>query len=122
MYSQVHAASASDKKFQMSTWRKANPSVDHLPSLLSEIRSEANDAKKDANMLASFDALRLNLGTSDVVESVILAAGTWERIEGKGVRMGPYVMGVDLGGAAAMTAVSGYWPASGLLLTRAALS
>ena len=38
-----------------------------------------------------------------MVERVLLAAGTWERIEGKGVRLGQYVLGVDLGGAAAMT-------------------
>ena len=119
-YSQTHAASANDPKFQFRTWLKANPSLEHLPSLLAEIRSEAADAKKDPAMLAAFESLRLNLGTSDTVERVLLAAGTWERIEGPGVRLGQYVLGVDLGGAAAMTAVAGYWPASGLLLTKAA--
>ena len=119
-YSQVHQASPTDPKFQHRTWLKANPSLEHLPSLLAEIRSEAADAKKDPAMLAAFDSLRLNLGTSDVVERVLLSADVWERIEGKGVRMGQYVLGVDLGGAAAMTAVAGYWPASGLLLARAA--
>ena len=120
MYSQTHAASPSDPKFRFSSWRKANPSLEHLPSLLAEIRSEAEDAKKDPAMLAAFDSLRLNLGTSDVVERVLLSAGTWERIEGKGVRMGPYVLGIDLGGAAAMCAVAGFWSESGLLLVRAA--
>ena len=100
MYSQVHAASASDPKFQFRTWRKANPSLRHLPSLLAEIRSEAADARRDSAMLAAFDSLRLNLGVSDVVEQVLLDAGTWERIEGQGVRLGQYVLGVDLGGAA----------------------
>ena len=119
-YSQVHQASPTDPKFRFRTWLKANPSLEHLPSLLAEIQSEAADARKDPAMLAAFDSLRLNLGTSDVVERVLLAAGTWERIEGKGVRLGQYVLGVDLGGAAAMTAVAGYWPASGLLLARAA--
>ena len=121
MYSQVHQASPTDPKFQFRTWLKANPSLEHLPSLLAEIRAEALDSKKDPAMLAAFDSLRLNLGTSDVVERVLLAAGTWERIEGKGVRMGPYVLGVDLGGAAAFTALSGFWSASGLLLARAAV-
>ena len=95
-------ASPTDPKFQFRTWLKANPSLEHLPSLLAEIRSEAADAKKDPAMLAAFESLRLNLGTSDTVERVLLAAGTWERIEGKGVRLGEYVLGVDLGGAAAM--------------------
>ena len=54
-------------------------------------------------MLAAFNSLRLNLGTSDVRESVILSADVWERIEGPGVRVGPYVLGLDLGGSAAMT-------------------
>ena len=120
MYSQVHQASPTDPKFQFRTWLKANPSLEHLPSLLAEIQSEAADARKDPAMLAAFDSLRLNLGTSDVVERVLLAAGTWERIEGKGVRLGQYVLGVDLGGSAAMTALSIFYPASGLLLARAA--
>ena len=73
-------------------------------------------------MLAAFDSLRLNLGTSDVVERVLLAAGTWERIEGKGVRMGPYVAwNRPWAEAAAFTAAAGFWPASGLLLARAAV-
>ena len=119
-YAQTHAAGPNDPKFQLRTWRKANPSLDHLPSLLAEIRSEAADARKDPAMMAAFDSLRLNLGTSDVTEQVLLAAGTWERIEGPGVRAGPYVLGLDLGGAAAMTAAAGYWPASGTLLSLAA--
>ena len=86
-YSQTHAASPTDPKFQFRTWLKANPSLEHLPSLLAEIRSEAADAKKDPAMLAAFESLRLNLGTSDTVERVLLAAGTWERIEGPGVRL-----------------------------------
>ena len=119
-YSQVHAAGPNDPKFQHRTWKKANPSLDHLPSLLAEIRSESEDAKKDPSMLAAFNSLRLNLGTSDVVEQMILDASTWARIEGPSVRLGPYVLGLDLGGAAAMTAASGYWPTSGLLLSLAA--
>ena len=119
-YSQIHAAGPNDPPFQFRTWLKANPSLKHLPSLLAEIRSEAADARKDPSTLAAFSALRLNLGTSDVRESVILDASTWARIEGPGVRLGQYVLGVDLGGAAAMTAVAGYWPASGLLLSLAA--
>ena len=100
MYSQTHAAHPNDPKFQHRTWRKANPSLDHLPSLLAEIRSEAADARRDPAMLAAFDSLRLNLGVSDVAEQVLLDAGPWERIEGPGVRLGPYVLGVALGGAA----------------------
>ena len=120
-YSQVHQASPTDPKFQHRTWLKANPSLEHLPSLLGEIQSEAADARKDPAMLAAFDSLRLNLGTSDVVERVLLAAGTWELDRGEGrpagavrFRCGSRGSGGNDGG------VAGYWPASGLLLARAA--
>ena len=80
-YAQVHAARTTDPPFQAATWRKANPSLDHLPSLLAEIREEAEHARKDPGMLAAFQALRLNLGTSDIMVQGLLDAGTWESIE-----------------------------------------
>ena len=95
-YAQCHAASPEDPAFQRRTWAKANPSLNHMPDLLAAIRNEAREAKTDPSMLASFQALRLNLGTSDVLQSTLLDAGTWERIEASesppisfGVRLGP---------------------------------
>ena len=65
-------------------------------------------------MLAAFKALRLNLGVSEVVESVLLDAETWERIEqGNAPGDGDYVLGVDLGATAAMSAAAAYWPDTG---------
>ena len=90
----------SDDPFDVSTWRKANPSFDHMPDLAAVIRSEAEDAKKDPAELASFKALRLNMGTSDVMESCLLDPATWKGIEVEETelkRTGRFVLGLDLG-------------------------
>ncbi len=119
-YSQCHAARPDDPPFHQATWAKANPSMRYFPELLATLRREAADAKADPALLATFEALRLNLGVSDVLESVLLDAATWERIEGEAERRGPYVLGVDLGGSAAMTGAAAFWPATGALDVRAA--
>ena len=114
-YTQTHAAGELDKPFKVSTWRKANPSLDHLPSLRKEIESEAKEAKTDPALLASFRALRLNGGVSDVQVSTLLDAGTWASIEGQADPGGRPVWGVDLGSSASMSAVAAYWPESSRL-------
>ena len=114
-YAQCHAAMAEDPKFQKRTWKKANPSLDHMPDLLHALKTEAKQAKVDPALLAAFDALRLNLGTADTEASLLLAAGTWEGIEGEAERRGHCVWGLDLGTSAAQSAVTAYWPESGRL-------
>ena len=114
-YSQVHAAKLSDPPFRLATWRKANPSLDHLPSLLAEVAEEAGHARADPAMLAAFQALRLNLGTSDVMFAALLDSATWEAIEGNVTAEGSGVWGIDLGTSAAMSAIACYWPTSGRL-------
>ena len=47
-YAQSHAARRDDPPFRLRTWRRANPSLDHLPSLLAELREEAAEARQDA--------------------------------------------------------------------------
>ena len=110
-YRQVHAAGPGDPPFQVRTIRRANPSLDHLPSLKARIRQEITDAKIDPDSLASFKALRLNQGVSDVARSVLVDADAWARAEGiewRG-RSGGYVLGLDLGTSAAMSAAAAYW-------------
>ena len=115
-YSQCHAARATDPPFQLRTWRKANPSLDHLPSLLEEIRGEADDARRDPAMLAAFQSLRLNMGVADTSEAVLLHADVWESIEVvKPQCRGPYVLGVDAGTTAAMSAASAFFIETGAL-------
>ena len=101
--------------FRRSTWAKANPSFAIMPALEKAVRREAQDAKTDPSLLAGFRALRLNLGTSDTIQSTLLDAGTWERAEGEAEHAGAFVLGIDLGGTASLSAASGFWPESGCL-------
>ena len=111
---QRHAAEKTDNPFSIRTWRKANPGLDAMPDLLAVIRREAEKAKKDADKLASFKSLRLNMGVSDTVERFVLSADVWESIERTDAeREGRYVLGIDLGANASMTAASAYWPEYG---------
>ena len=119
-YAQLHAARPGDPPFQVRTWRRANPSLDHLPSLLAELRDEAAAARADPSMLAAWRALRLNQGTSDTMQATLLDAGTWDRIEGEAVPAGRCVWGLDLGTSAAMSAITCYDPVSGHLAALAA--
>ena len=119
-YAQAHAAAEDDSPFQRRTWAKANPSLDFMPDLEAAIRTEAGHARIDPSVLHEFRALRLNLGTAEVAEAVLIEAGTWARIEGQAERGGPLVWGADLGTSAAMSAIAAYWPATGRLETVAA--
>ena len=90
-YAQSHAARPDDPPFQKRTWAKANPSIAAMPDLLDAIRNEAKQARLDPALLASFAALRLNLGTADTAVAVLLDAGLWQSIEGVADMDGPAV-------------------------------
>ena len=119
-YSQVHAARDADPVFHSRTWDRANPSLPYMPTLRAVIRREAEKARKDPAVLPAFRALRLNQGTHDVQRSALLAAGTWESIEGIAEASGPVCWAADLGTTAAMSAVAAYWPDTGRLEVLAA--
>ena len=113
-YRQVHAADPADNPFSIRSWR--NPGLSHLPDLLVAIRKEAKKAAKDGEKLASFKALRLNLGVSDTRESWLLDPDTWASIERKDTpRMGRHYLGIDLGENASMSCAAAYWPDTGAL-------
>ena len=114
-YSQCHAADPKAPKFQRRTWARANPSLPAMPNLLDAIRTEAGEAQRDPDLLTSFEALRLNLGTSDVSISVLLDAALWERSEGLADSEGGMTWGIDLGTSAAQSAIAALWPATGRL-------
>ena len=120
-YAQCHATESGDNPFLRSTWAKANPSMDHLPSLEKEIRAEAELAKKDPSMLAAFSALRLNEGVSDTLQSHaywMLALGIKLRAR-KSARAG--VIGASiLGPAPRCPPYPAYWPKTGRLEALAA--
>ena len=119
-HAQTHAARDDDPKFQRRTWRKANPSLPHMPDLEIAIRTEAQQARKDPALLAAFDALRLNLGTADTEVAVLIDAGLWAACEGEADASGPCMWGIDLGTSAAQSAVACYWPETGRLQCLAA--
>ncbi len=103
------------KPFTLEAIKRANPSLAHMPDLLKAIRKDGERARKDESLLPAYLALRLNAGVSDVVESVLLEAGTWERIEGNTDARGPTVWGVDLSTCAAQSAITCFWPTTGRL-------
>ena len=103
------------KPFTLEAIRRANPSLAHMPDLQKAIKKDAERAGKDASMLPAYLALRLNAGVSDVVESVLLEAGTWERIEGNADVRGACIWGIDLSTCAAQSAIACFWPQSGRL-------
>ena len=115
-YRQVHAADPDDNPFSIKSWRKANPSLGHMPDLEAAIRKEAGKAAKDGEALASFRALRLNQGVSDTRESWLLDPDTWASIERADTpKVGRHYLGIDLGESASMSAACGYWPETGAL-------
>ena len=118
-YVQVHAAASDVDPYKVATWRAANPSWAHLPSLRDKIRKEAKAG--DLDSLASLKGLRLNLGVSEIHESLLLDAEVWARIEAAKPleRAGPYALGLDLGQNAAMSAAAGYWPQTGAMASLA---
>ena len=100
--------------------RRDGERLDHMPDLESTIRREAGHAKTDPALFPGFRALRLNGGTADHEESMLIDAGTWEAAEGDRARDGAVIWGADLGTSAAMSAVAAYWPETGRLESVAA--
>ena len=114
-YAQCHAARPDDPPFWKRTWAKANPSLPYMPDLEDAIRAETAQARQDPTVFASFQALRLNLGTSDVLESHLIGVEAWKAAEGSPQLFGSCIWGIDLGGSAASSAVAAYWPETGRL-------
>ena len=110
-YSQTHATPSDAPPFLLRSVRRANPSLDFLPSLKARILAERADARRDPDALASFRALRLNQGTDDVSYSVLVDAADWVRARDlpEPERRGGYALGVDLGTSAAMSAAAAYF-------------
>ena len=111
-YSQVHAARPEDPPFRLRTWRRANPSLDHLPSLLAQLRTEATDARRDPDALASVQGPAAQpRHRRRGQDSTLLEADRWTEAEALGApeATGGYVLGIDLGTNAAMSAAAAYW-------------
>ena len=106
-----YAAPKDAPPFRRSTWKRANPGLDHLPDLEAVIRAEAADAKRDESAMQSYRALRLNQGVADTVVAVLVDADTWrgaQALPEPDTRANEYVLGLDLGQNAAMSAGACY--------------
>ena len=114
-YAQCHKADPAHPPFQLKTMRMANPSLSAMPALLKRIRAEARDAKRDPSLLPMFQALRLNLGVADTEVRVLISVDAWRAAEGQAEPDGDYILGLDLGQTAAMSAAAAYWPKTGFL-------
>ena len=114
-YAQLHAARPGDPPYQMRTIRRANPAYDYLPALREALHSQRDEARTHSTARYSYRALALNLGTADRPESVLLDPADWERCETDlpPARDGAYILAFDMGGASALTAAAGFWPATG---------
>ena len=119
----LYAADRADPdldEFDERNWRMANPSYDFMEDLRKVIAKEADDARMGGEELASFRALRLNLGTPEIAANKpIVTVENWRAVtrDVAAPRSGPVAVGVDLGGGTSMTAIAFYWPESGRLET-----
>lgn len=109
----IYAAGQGDPIFQKRTWQKANPTLraEGFDQLLQVYYADAKRAKQDPDMLQSFKALRLNQGVSEIRESFVLDIDAYERCivpKRDHFITDPYVLGLDLGSTAAMSAASAY--------------
>ena len=119
--SMIFAADLDGDPHDPKQWDMANPSLSAMPDLLIAIEHESEKAKSNPKRLKRFKALRLNLGTEDVLYQQLIDADDWERIEVEDVdRSDSYLLGIDLGGGAAMTAFARYDVITGRLETIAA--
>ena len=108
-----YSAKESDPWHIQKTWHKANPGMRYGLPDIDVLRAEARRAKTDPSLLASFKALRLNMGTDESDDrDLLIDPETWRELlesdapppEGKPA------WGIDLGGSAAMSAISACWP------------
>ena len=116
-FSLCYSARPDDPPFRRTTWKRANPGLDHLPDLEDVSRQEAEDAKRDPDALQSFRPLRSNQGVGDVRRSVLIDADSWARVERPEPAdiEGRYILGLDLGQSAAMSGAAAFWPDTGRL-------
>ena len=117
VYALTYAAGPDADPFAESTWRLANPALDAGMPDIEVLRAEARLASREPAELATFRALRLNMGLSEIDAPMLLDSTTWRGVETDALpaREGPHALGIDLGGTAAFSACSAYWPASGRL-------
>ena len=123
IYAQLHAAAKGSDEFSDKSMHDANPGFSHMSHMQTEYKRLREKAKSDPLALATFRALCLNMGTSDVdTFEAIVSSENWSACEVPiaPAREGPVFVSFDLGGSASMTAASSYWPETGRFEVRGA--
>lgn len=110
----VYAADPESDPSDESAWLAANPSLPYMAHLRERIGLEAAKVRGEPSALARFRALRLNAGVPDEAAPALVTAEAWLREverpeEDLPPRKGRPIWGVDLGGAAASSAVAAVW-------------
>ena len=106
-----YLADKNDDPMADDTWKKANPSWHHMPSLVKAIKRDRRKAVQSADALQAFKALRLNMGVSDTFSAILISADEWARCQTDVADMtGPMVWGLDMGSSVAMSSITAYWP------------
>ncbi|MYA99314.1 MAG: hypothetical protein F4118_10580 [Acidimicrobiaceae bacterium] len=117
-YRAVYSAGKDDPPFRIRTWRKANPSLraDGFGELVNKYRKDAAKARASAQFMQAFKALRLNMGVPDTLYDYVLDVDSFKRTIRPRIKIEqPYILGVDLGSTAAMSAVAAYSIPTGCL-------
>ncbi|MEM7026281.1 MAG: hypothetical protein AAF637_27445, partial [Pseudomonadota bacterium] len=116
VYFQLHAAKESAAIDGEQEWHRANPGLATGIKSLAYMRDACAKAKAVPTDQAHFRAHDLNLpGSPD--REMLCTPTDWQRLIVKVPpdRVGPVVIGLDLGGSASMTAAALYWPLCGRL-------
>ena len=112
----IYKADPDDDPLAWSTVVKANPSLRVMPALRAELRKEMRLAALDGAALASWRALRLNMGVEDCEQTnILVSADTWKSIEGDVPASGKCVWGIDTAEGTAMCGLAAFWPDTGRL-------
>ena len=122
-FSMLFQSTEDSDPFDPQTWKAANPSLPHMPVLRRTIAKEAEKAKRDAGLLASFLHYRCNRGGSDIERSLLIGSEEWQRVEQlpPADRIGQMTLGIDTGENQSFTAASAFWGSTGRLETFAAV-
>lgn len=102
-------------------WAAANPGLMDGIKDVGYLRHRAREAIANRSQEAAFRTFELNV-PADPDEQMVIGVQDYRRIVlGEPARRGPVVVGVDLGGAASMSAVAAFWPETGWFEVSAAL-
>ena len=107
----VQALKGDPKKWdQWPEIRRVNPLMALYPDSRAKLLEERNEARQDGRLKARFMSYRLNRPTADDAVT-LLNMEDWERMEQRPTpeRVGPAIVGVDLGGGRAWSAAVGIW-------------